>query len=79
LTWGCRPEKNDYLFQIVYIDLYDKKRKPGFILPAFQKHRFELKCVEIQVKDSDVPSIQKWLVDENPDLWKMQFLLKPKE
>lgn len=78
LTWGCRPEKRNYLFQLVYIDLYDKRNNPE-ILPAFRKHRFELKCVEITVKESDVPSIRQWLVSKNPDLWKMNFLTeKPK-
>lgn len=73
LTWGCRPERGNYLFQIVYIDLYDIKNKTQY-LPAFQKHRFELKCVEIAIKNSDVPSIREWLVAKNPDLWKMNFL-----
>lgn len=78
LTWGCRPEKTNYLLQIVYIDLYDKKYKPD-ILPAFRKHRFELKVVHITIKDSDVSAIREWLVSHNPDLWKMNFLTeKPK-
>lgn len=73
LTWGCRPEKEKFLLQLIYMNLYNTNQSKE-ILPAFRNHRFELKCVEISVKDTDVQSIREWLLNQNPDLWKMKYL-----
>ncbi len=75
LTWGCKQERNMYVFQLIYMNLYNTNQKKE-VLPAFKNHRFELKSVEISVKDTDVPSIREWLTAQNPDLWKMNFLCK---
>lgn len=73
LTWGCKEEREGFLLQIIYIDLYGKKepdRKPI----VFGKHMFELKSVEISIKESDIQAICKWLEKNNSDLWKMNYL-----
>jgi hypothetical protein len=77
LTWGCKQEKNGFILQLVYMNLYHTKQTKE-ILPAFNNHRFELKAVEIGFKESDVPSIREWLTEQNPDLWKMKFLTNKK-
>jgi hypothetical protein len=74
LTWGCRVERSAYVLQVIYIHLNPQKEEKKEILPAFRNHRFELKCVEIGIKDADVPAVREWLVAHNPDLWKMNFL-----
>ena len=74
LTWGCRQENNTYLLQIIYINLNSQTQDRKDILPAFRNHRFELKCVQIGIKESDVDVVRQWLVAHNPDLWKMNFL-----
>lgn len=83
LTWGCRQERSAFLLQIIYIHLNAQKEEKKEILPAFRNHRFELKCVEIGIKEADVPAVREWLIAHNPDLWKMNFLTenvaKPKD
>lgn len=78
LTWGCRPEKSHFVLQIIYIHLFENNYGKA-VLPAFRKHLFELRCVEINIKESDVPEIRKWLLANNPDLWKMGFLREQSE
>jgi len=73
LTWGCRPERGQYLLQLIYMNLYHTNQVKE-VLPAFRNHRFELKSVEIGIKDADVSSIREWLLAQNPDLWKMKYL-----
>ncbi len=74
LTWGCRTdERTQYVLQLIYMNLYNTKETREK-LPAFGNHRFELKCVEIGVKDADVAKIREWLLEQNPDLWKMKYL-----
>jgi hypothetical protein len=74
LTWGCRTdERAQYILQLIYMNLYNTKETKEK-LPVFNNHRFELKCVEINVKDSDVPNIREWLLAQDPDLWRMKFL-----
>lgn len=77
LTWGCKKERNSFVLQIIYMNLYHTKQTKE-ILPAFNNHRFELKCVEIGIKDSDVPAVKQWLLEQNPDLWKMKYLTQNK-
>jgi hypothetical protein len=78
LTWGCRAERNHNILQLIYMNLYNTNQQKG-ALPVFGNHRFELKCVEIGVKDTDVPNIRKWLLEQNPDLWRMSFLTEKVE
>jgi hypothetical protein len=73
LTWGCKQDRHQYLLQLIYMNLYNTKETKD-ALPVFNSHRFELKCVEIAMKESDVPSIREWLLSQDPDLWKMNFL-----
>jgi hypothetical protein len=73
LTWGCRAERGQYLLQLIYMNLYHTNQVKE-VLPAFRNHRFELKSVEIGIKDTDVPSIREWLLAQNPDLWRMKYL-----
>ena len=74
LVWGCKQEKSTYWFQIVYMHIYGKRNGKENVLPVFQNHTFELKCVEFPIKDADIPSIREWLITQNPDLWKINIL-----
>lgn len=75
LTWGCKEEKSGYLLQIIYIDLDSHSRQQKReSFSVFKQHMFELKSVEIGIKDSDVPEICEWLLQTNNDLLKTKFL-----
>jgi hypothetical protein len=73
LTWGCKQDRHQYLLQLIYMNLYNTKETKD-ALPVFNSHRFELKCVEISMKESDVASVREWLLSQDPDLWKVKFL-----
>jgi hypothetical protein len=75
LSWSCREDRGYFEFQLVYMDLKGIKTK-NERLPVFKQHRFELKCVLIRIKDQDIPVIKTWLVENNPDLWAMNYLTK---
>lgn len=76
LSWGCRKERAVFDFQVVYINLTTGKNAPTAKLPVFQKHRFEMKCVTARITEADVPLIKTWLVENNPDLWRMKNLVE---
>jgi hypothetical protein len=78
LTWGCKQERNGFVLQLIYMNLYHTKETKKDALPVFNTHRFELKCVEIAMKESDVQSVREWLLSQDPDLWKMKFLTEKK-
>jgi hypothetical protein len=74
LSWGCKQNQHIYDLQIVYIQLNENPTSSGKKLPIMKYHRFELKCVTARVKETDVPAIKAWLVENDSDLWGMKAL-----
>ena len=72
LSWACRPEMSGFVLQLVYIS------KEPFLSKLINGHtrRYEQRCVEVRFKGNQAPTIAKWLVHRNPDLWKMNDLIR---
>jgi hypothetical protein len=72
LSWACQPEGSGFSLQLVYIS------KEPFLSTIITGHsrRFEQRCVEIKFKGNQAPAIARWLVSRNPDLWKMNELVR---
>ena len=70
LSWACRPEKSDYVLQLVYIC----KESTINMITSLQGRRFEQRCVEVKFKAHQAHTIAGWLLHRNPDLWKVNEL-----
>jgi hypothetical protein len=70
LTWACRPEKSDYILQLVYLC----KESPISIRLRANERQFEHRCVETKFKAHQAHLIASWLLNRNPDLWKVNEL-----
>jgi hypothetical protein len=72
LSWACRPELSGFVLQLVYIS------KEPFLSTIINGNtrRYEQRCVEIKFKSNQASTIAKWLVYRNPDLWKMNDLIR---
>jgi hypothetical protein len=72
LSWACQPDASGFSLQLVYIS------KEPFLstIISGQSRRFEQRCVEIKFKSNQAPAIARWLVSRNPDLWKMNELVR---
>ena len=79
LSWGCRQDRASFEFQIVYINLIAKNNTPSARLPVFQRHRFEMKCVTVRIREADILAIKTWLLENNPDLWRTNALTRTVE
>jgi hypothetical protein len=72
LSWACQPEGSGFTLQLVYIS------KEPFLSTIINGHsrRFVQRCVEIKFKSNQAHAIAQWLVSRNPDLWKMNELVR---
>lgn len=76
LSWACRTEKSDYILQLVYICKESTISKIGTLQGRLQGQRFEQRCVEVKFKANQAHAIASWLIHRNPDLWKMNELVR---
>lgn len=72
LSWACRPEKSDYVLQLVYIC----KESSLSTIGGLHGRRFEQRCVEVKFKANQAHTIAGWLIHRNPDHWKMNELIR---
>jgi hypothetical protein len=72
LSWACRSDKHGFTLQLVYIC----KESNLSTIMASDTRRYEERCVEVKFKAPQARTIANWLVHRNPDLWKMQDLVR---
>lgn len=72
LTWACQPDKSDYVLQLVYIC----KETTISMMKSPLTGRFIQRCVEVKFKANQAHTIASWLIHRNPDLWKMNELIR---
>jgi hypothetical protein len=70
LSWACQPDHSGFTLQLVYL------AKESTIVSALKERRFEQRCVEIKFKAQQAHAIARWLISRNPDLWKMNELVR---
>ncbi len=72
LSWACRPENHAFTLQLVYIC----KESNLSTMMQSSVRRYEERCVEVKFKAPQARGIANWLVHHNPDLWKMNELIR---
>lgn len=70
LSWACRPEISGFTLQLVYLC----KEVQLSTTTRMNEQQLEQRCVEIKFKANQEHIIANWLLNRNPDLWKVSEL-----
>ncbi len=74
-SWACKKVSNDYTLQLIYIPREPTPVKFGLGEYAkVNENLIEQRIVEVTFTESNVRDIIQWLIQNNPDLWKINTL-----